>query len=182
MLALALGSAHRPPHRIIQAAELALGARIHVAHAGDDGVGLVVEIQAVGDQFFQLDLRRHLKRPAAAGTVAAPVTASIAAWTVTVGPIAWRPVGAFTTSALRRAAATLRTRRTIFAPRLPLSLGTLTLRTALRLGRRLLWRFGCLHRRLNRCLFCSSRRRWSFRRGRLRCGRLRRYVHFRLHI
>src|SRR4029078_11948753 len=136
MLAFALGSAHRPPHRIIQPTQLALGAGIHVAHAGYDGVGLVIQIQTVGDQFFQFDFRSHLEGTAATGSVTAPVT-SVAAGTVTMRPIAGGTVAAFTTSNLtpltaRRA--TLRTRRTFFAPLLPLPLRTLTLGTALRLG------------------------------------------------
>ncbi len=177
MLPLALGRAHRPPHRVIQAAELALGAGIHVAHAGHDGVRLVVQIQAVGDQFFQLDLRSHLEWPATAGPVAAwaSVVSSISAGTVTMRTSPWRTITAFPASTLPlfAAAAIVGTRRTIFAPR-SLSLRTLTLRTTLRLGSRLFGRF------------CHCRRCGSFHcrfwRGCLGRRRLRRRGHFRLHI
>ena len=92
--------------------------------------------------------------------------------------IAREPIAAFPTTTLtplttlRRAASTLMTRRTIFAPRLPLPLRTLTLRPALRLGGRLFRRFG--RRRLDRHCFRSSRRCRSFGRRWLLRRRLRR--------
>src|SRR5438094_503828 len=110
MLALTLGSANRAPHCVIEPAQLALGAGIHVAHASHHGVRLIVEIQAVGNQFFQLDLRRHLKRSAAAGTsfasipTRAPVVAASftpVAWrTIPVRAVTGRPVATFTTATL----------------------------------------------------------------------------------
>src|SRR4029077_20558413 len=53
----------------IEAAQLALGARIHVAHPADNGVRLVVQIKAVADELFELDFGRAF-RPAAVVTPA----------------------------------------------------------------------------------------------------------------
>src|SRR5215469_16947453 len=64
VLPLALRRPHGPPHRAVQAAQLALGARIHVAHAADDGVRLVVQVEAVADELVELDFRRAFRTPA----------------------------------------------------------------------------------------------------------------------
>jgi hypothetical protein len=61
MLALVLRGAVGATHGVVKPPQLALGARIHVAHAADYAVRLVVEIQAVGDQLLQLDLRRTVE-------------------------------------------------------------------------------------------------------------------------
>src|ERR1019366_278773 len=58
MLPLAFRRAHGTPYGTVEAPELALGARIHVAHAAHDGMRLVVQVQAVADQLLQLDFRR----------------------------------------------------------------------------------------------------------------------------
>jgi len=96
------------------------------------------------------------------------------------GPIAALSTSTLTPLTARRAGCTLRARRTIFAPLLPLTLRALTLRTTFRPGSRLLRRFRRHRRRLDR--FGSRHRRWSFGRGRLRRGRFRRHNHIRLHI
>ncbi len=55
--------------------QLALCAGVHIAHPRDYRVGLVIEIQAVRDEFLDLDFRgRSIEGPAAAGT---PTFASI---------------------------------------------------------------------------------------------------------
>src|SRR5271169_444421 len=94
MLPLALRSPHRPPHGVEEAAELALGTAIHIAHASHHGMGLVVQIQAIGDQFFELDvLRGAVKRTETAGppTFAAIGTPALAATSVTasIGAAIW---------------------------------------------------------------------------------------------
>src|SRR5260370_2497951 len=57
VLPLVLGSAIRPPHGIVQPPQLALGPRIHVPHAAHHAVRLVIQVQAVGNQFLELNLR-----------------------------------------------------------------------------------------------------------------------------
>src|SRR5258708_30791343 len=74
MLPLAFGSPHRAPHRVVQAAQLALGAGIHIAHARHHRVRMIVQIQAVADQLFDIDLRWTFKRPSATGTPAGSIT------------------------------------------------------------------------------------------------------------
>ena len=71
------GGAIGAAHGVVKAPQLALGAGIHVAHAADDAVRLVVEIQAVGDQLLELDLGRTFEAVAiAAAAVVAAVAAS----------------------------------------------------------------------------------------------------------
>src|SRR5262249_23122638 len=56
--------------------QLALSARIHVAHPADHAMRLVIQVEAVGNQLVQLDFRRAVEAPAL--TVAAAfVTASL---------------------------------------------------------------------------------------------------------
>src|SRR5437867_757676 len=68
MLALVLRGSIGATYGIVQPPQLAFGARVHVAHAADHAVRLVVEIEAVGDELLQLDLRRALE----AGAIATP--------------------------------------------------------------------------------------------------------------
>jgi hypothetical protein len=49
MLPLAFRSANGAPDSIIKTPQLALGPRIHIPHAHNDDVRLIVEIKAVGD-------------------------------------------------------------------------------------------------------------------------------------
>src|SRR5579885_1965418 len=96
MLLLVFRSPHRAPDGVVQPPQLALGARIHVAHARHDGVGLVVEIQAVGDQLIELDFRRSLEG-ASSRTPAFALLAAIAAaalLSTIVTAFAAGPVGA----------------------------------------------------------------------------------------
>ncbi len=95
VLALAFGRAHGAPHGAVQAPQLALGAGVHVAHAADDAVRLVIQIEAVRHEFFQLDFGRSLGTSAVAGDRRGvpPVVATRA-------PI--RPTSAFAASALAR--------------------------------------------------------------------------------
>src|SRR5690349_12014822 len=71
LLPLALRSAHRAAHGIVQAAQLASGAGIHVAHAADYGVGLVVQVQRIRDQLFDIDISEAFETAAVARTSAA---------------------------------------------------------------------------------------------------------------
>src|SRR5260370_1718975 len=57
VLPLVLGSAIRPPHGIVQPPQLTLGPRVHVPHAAHHAVRLVIQVQAIGDQFLELNLR-----------------------------------------------------------------------------------------------------------------------------
>jgi hypothetical protein len=52
MLPLGLRRPHRPPHSVVQAPQLALGAAIHIAHANHYRMRLIVEVQAVGNQLL----------------------------------------------------------------------------------------------------------------------------------
>src|ERR1700733_7398291 len=75
VLPLAFRRPNCAPHGIVHPPQLALGAGIHVPHAHHYGVRLVIQIQAVGNQLFKLDLRRPFKRtpstrPPAFATVA----------------------------------------------------------------------------------------------------------------
>src|SRR6266852_921266 len=83
VLTLVLRRAICPAHRIIQPPQLALGGGVHVAHAADNPVSLVIEIQAVANQLLDIDLRRAFGTP----TISAPVvTPAVFART----PFAWR--------------------------------------------------------------------------------------------
>src|SRR5258708_22259712 len=75
MLPFAFGSPHRAPHRIIQTSQLALGAGIHIAHTRHHRVRMIVQIQAVADQLFDVDLWWTFKRPSTTGTPAGSFTA-----------------------------------------------------------------------------------------------------------
>ena len=64
VLPFAFRRADGAAYGVVETPQLALGARIHVAHAHDDDVGLIVEIEAVGDQLFEFDVgRRPVERP-----------------------------------------------------------------------------------------------------------------------
>jgi hypothetical protein len=52
MLPFGFRRAHRSPHRVVQTPQLALGAAVHITHADDYGVGLIVQVQAVGNQLL----------------------------------------------------------------------------------------------------------------------------------
>ena len=105
MLTLALRRADGAAHGVVQPPELALGAAIHIPHAGDNGVRLIVEIQAVGNELFQFNVRRAFKRPSARRPAAA--FAPVAAWCpgCPVSTIPWWPAGAVSASISRWALA-----------------------------------------------------------------------------
>src|SRR5579862_7787505 len=68
MLTLGFRRTHRSPHGVVQAPQLALGAAVHIAHANHDGMRLIVQIQAVGNQLLQFDLGEPFKRSSTAAT------------------------------------------------------------------------------------------------------------------
>ena len=78
MLALILRRANGPTNSAIKPSELGAGGRIHVANSTDNGMRLVIEIEAVGNQLLEVDLL-DFKTALAAGTTitsrAAPFTA-----------------------------------------------------------------------------------------------------------
>src|SRR5215469_10971914 len=90
LLALAFGRADGTPYRIVQTPELALGARIHVAHSAHDAVRLVVEVEGIGDELFEVDFRRAFESSALA---AAPVVrpAAFAALAARMSAAAFSP-------------------------------------------------------------------------------------------
>src|SRR6185503_240492 len=67
VLTVGFRRANGTSHRVIQTAKLALGAAVHIAHASHDHMRLVVQVQAIGNQFLQLDFREPVKGSAAAG-------------------------------------------------------------------------------------------------------------------
>src|ERR1035438_1870949 len=83
VLPLAFGGAYGAAYGAVEAPQLALGAGIHVAHAADNGVRLVVQVEAVADQLFEFDFGRSLH---AIAVEAAPVSA-IAAGAFATGTI-----------------------------------------------------------------------------------------------
>jgi hypothetical protein len=136
LLPFVLRRADGAANRIVETAQLALGARIHIAHAADYAVRLIVEIQRIGDQFFDIDFRRAFETATVA--TATPVVTSLASATFAATlrttpafPISRSP--AFAPLALwTLASATLRT-----IPLRTISLRTVALlRLALRTGSR----------------------------------------------
>src|SRR5271166_1883030 len=102
MLAFVFGRAHCAPHGVVETAELALGAGVHVAHAADYAVRLIVEIKRVGDEFFEIDLGRPIGTAVAvASSVTTTVTPAFSTWSAVVG------------AAIARATASAFTRRTL---------------------------------------------------------------------
>src|ERR1035437_1353440 len=90
MLPLAFRRPHGTPHGTVETPELALGARIHIAHAAHDGMRLVVQVQAVADELLQLDFRRAFGTAAieSAAVTTAAISTAIAARTFTTGAVA----------------------------------------------------------------------------------------------
>jgi hypothetical protein len=86
VLALGLGGAGRTAHGVVEAAQLAPGSRIHVAHAADYDVRLVVEIETVAHQLIDIDLRRTFPAPIAPAARPRSTTALVAT------AIAWPPI------------------------------------------------------------------------------------------
>jgi hypothetical protein len=141
MLAFAFRGADGAAHRVIETAKLALGSGVHIAHAHDDDVGLVVEIEAVRDQLFELDIDGAVEGASAATCeigAAAFAAFSTTAWAVGAGAtitgraVGTRAAGLVVTTFFRTRTAALRFglgrwfRRLLF--------GGLRLRSFLRLG------------------------------------------------
>ena len=104
VLPFVLGRARRPPHGVVKTPQLAARAGIQIAHAAHHHVRLVIQIQAVADQLFEIDLRRAFHAPVAAGP---PIATSVAAAVArTAAPIAPPPGG-----------------RPLRSPRVPLATG-----------------------------------------------------------
>jgi hypothetical protein len=76
MLTFVFRSACGAPHGIVQAAQCASGAGIHIADADYDGVRLVIQIQAVVDQLFEIDILREIEASTAGARASVTVTAS----------------------------------------------------------------------------------------------------------
>src|ERR1035438_353091 len=105
MLALILRGACGATDGVVQAPQGAAGAGIQIAHTAHYDVSLVVEIEAVVDQFVEIDLGRTFHAAVATRTstaVAMPsaitawsawtttaISASITTWTST---LAWRAI------------------------------------------------------------------------------------------
>ena len=77
VLALVFRRTHGAADGAVKPAQLALGSGIHVAHAADDAVRLVVQIQTVGDQLLEIDFGRTIGTAAVRGRAA--ITAPVAA-------------------------------------------------------------------------------------------------------
>jgi len=88
VLPLVFWSANSPPHGVIQTPELALGSAIHIAHADDHSVRLVIQVQAVGHELLELDFGEPIERaPAsAAGTAFMTTFGSAATRTAIIAP------------------------------------------------------------------------------------------------
>jgi hypothetical protein len=87
LLAFVFGRANRPAHRIVETAQLALGAGVHVAHPADYAMGLIVQIQRIGNQFLDIDLGRAFKAPPVS-----PISVTAAAFPA---PVAMRTTASF---------------------------------------------------------------------------------------
>jgi len=114
MLPITLRRTRRTPHSVIETSELAPGARIHVAHAADNNVCLVIEIKTVCDQFLEVYLGRPFTPAFAwATTTRTAAIASSAITTSVTSAVATPALCALTRS--WTAATPVFARRTIFA-------------------------------------------------------------------
>src|SRR4051812_4908016 len=82
VLPFRFGRAGGPPHCVVETPELALGAGIHVAHSADYDVRLIIQIEAIRDEFVQVNLGRPFgpsittARPASTTNVASTIASS----------------------------------------------------------------------------------------------------------
>src|SRR6185436_7230757 len=126
VLALILRSTAGPAHGVVEAPQLALSARVHIAHSAHYSVRLIVEIETIIDQLFEVDLGRAIEPGAvtatpfvATSTIPTAFSASIAApvtprWSATFATLATTAFAATTATALtRRIVRTAFARRTI---------------------------------------------------------------------
>jgi hypothetical protein len=113
VLAFGFHSPRGPAHGVVETAQLAARAGIHIAHAAHNDVRLVVQVKAVGNQLVNIDFGRTVTAPVAA------VSALRSPATVATAITAWATAAACRTIAARRAAratttgCALLTRRTV---------------------------------------------------------------------
>lgn len=143
MLPFILWCAGGPAYRVVKPTQLTAGTGIHIAHPADHDVGLIVEIEAVGDELLDFDVWREVaafgKRPVATWPISAGATIAawtIPAWTVSAGTSVTTvaTLGAITLRTITLRAITLGTittftRRTIATTRATISLGPCALPT-----------------------------------------------------
>ena len=88
LLALVFGRADGAAHGVVQTPELALGSGVHVAHAANHAVRLIVEIQRIGDQLVEIDVGRALETSpiATASTIVSTLGAAAAFPAIALGP------------------------------------------------------------------------------------------------
>jgi len=126
VLALILGRASGAAYGVVETAELAARAGIEIAHAADDDVSLVVEIEAVGDQLFEFDLGRAIETALAAGTATAITTpVATAITTITAATATSITTATVTTGATTTTSVTALAGGTVFARRTICLLGRL---------------------------------------------------------
>jgi hypothetical protein len=116
MLPFGFRRTHGPADGIIQTPQLALGAAIHIPHANDHGMRLIVEVQAVGDQLLQFDIGREaIKGPATAAGTAFMTSFMTGSTFTAAGSTIRTPLAARTSTRTAAIPATLAwgTRRTI---------------------------------------------------------------------
>jgi len=106
MLPFGFRRSHGTPYGVIESAKLALSAAIHIAHANHNGMGLIVQVQAVRNQLLQFDISREpaIKGPSTAATWPAFVPSFWASSTFTTATF---------TTATRTAIVTTRTTTTL---------------------------------------------------------------------
>jgi hypothetical protein len=85
VLTLVFGCAGSSAHGVVKAAKSTASAGIHIAHAGDDDVGLVVQVEAVSDELVDFDFGRAVTEAAAsmlASLAWSAVRAAVSSWTI----------------------------------------------------------------------------------------------------
>src|SRR6266851_8386096 len=102
MLPFVLRCPASPSNRVVEPAQLALGAGIHIAHPADNRVGLVVQIKAIADQLLEFDLRSKISpvrrsSPAISATIP-PFSTAVAPWTAFPAFSPGLPASAFSAS------------------------------------------------------------------------------------
>src|SRR5579883_2236964 len=90
VLAFTFRRADGTPHRAVEAAQLALGAGIHVAHAAHDRVRLIIQVEAVADELFELDFGRTFGTSAVEAARSAISTVAARSAISAAGPVAAR--------------------------------------------------------------------------------------------
>jgi hypothetical protein len=88
MLTIGLRGAAGPADGPIQTAELGSGAGIEVTEAGNQDMGLIVEIEAIGDQLVVFDLDGAIGAPHVRAAVVGTAVIRTIRRAVTAGPAA----------------------------------------------------------------------------------------------